>query len=170
MPVERSAWRNAPLQLDETILAIGDVHGCDRELALLLEELSPLAAERPARLIFLGDLICRGRSSLAALAFWAARQFEVAREHIARIEWLALARIGQPSAAALAQLATVIVAVAWVITPTRIEVHSYLRLETLLQERTENGGDLATSPECLQNSGRMRRTGGDSRGRQEAGK
>ena len=72
MPVERSAWRNAPLQLDETILAIGDVHGCDRELALLLEELSPLAAERPARLIFLGDLICRGRSSLAALAFWAA--------------------------------------------------------------------------------------------------
>src|SRR6185436_5242000 len=73
------------------------------------------------------------------LTFLAARQLEVAREHIARVQRLALARIGQPSAAALAQLATVIVAVAWVITPTRIEVHSYLRLETLLRERTENG-------------------------------
>jgi hypothetical protein len=69
---------------------------------------------------------------LSPVCFRAARQLEVAREHVARIEWLALARIGQPCAAALAQLATVVVAGAWVITPTRIEVHRYLRLEKLV--------------------------------------
>jgi serine/threonine protein phosphatase 1 len=81
--LERSEWRAAPLQLDETIFAIGDVHGCHRQLALLLEEFSALATERPARLIFLGDLICRGPSSLAALALWAdpARDQRLARMH-----------------------------------------------------------------------------------------
>ena len=52
MPVERSEWRAAPLQLDETIFAIGDVHGCHRQLALLLEEFSALTAEVPATLVF----------------------------------------------------------------------------------------------------------------------
>jgi serine/threonine protein phosphatase 1 len=70
--VEQSAWREQPLRLNgETIFAIGDVHGCDRQLAALLETFSKLAAARPARLIFLGDLICRGASSLAALKLWA---------------------------------------------------------------------------------------------------
>jgi hypothetical protein len=60
-----------------------------------------------------------------ALAFNAARQLEVACEHVAGIERLAW--IGQPSAAALTQLATTIVAVARVIRPTRIEfIHTDL--------------------------------------------
>ena len=67
-----------------------------------------------------------------ALAFYAARQLEVACEHVARIERLALAWIGQTSAAALTQLATVVVAVAWVISPTRIELHRHLRVEKLV--------------------------------------
>lgn len=65
-----SDWRDAPLQLDETVFAIGDVHGCHEQLARLLAEFSGLAAKHPARLIFLGDLICRGPSSLAALRLW----------------------------------------------------------------------------------------------------
>src|ERR1041385_1982948 len=70
--LEQSAWREHPLRLDgETIFAIGDVHGCDRQLTALLDTFSKLAAERPARLIFLGDFICRGPSSLAALKLWA---------------------------------------------------------------------------------------------------
>src|SRR6185369_2144412 len=70
--LEQSAWREQPLRLDgETIFAIGDVHGCDRQLAALLNAFSELAATRPARLIFLGDLICRGPSSVAALKLWA---------------------------------------------------------------------------------------------------
>jgi serine/threonine protein phosphatase 1 len=66
-----SDWRDAPLQLDETVFAIGDVHGCHEQLARLLAEFSGLSAQRPARLIFLGDLICRGPSSLAALNLWS---------------------------------------------------------------------------------------------------
>jgi serine/threonine protein phosphatase 1 len=70
--LEQSSWRDQPLRLDgETIFAIGDVHGCHGQLAALLETFSKIAAERPARLIFLGDLICRGPSSFAALELWA---------------------------------------------------------------------------------------------------
>src|ERR1043165_5562012 len=70
--LHQSAWREHLLRLDgETIFAIGDVHGCDAQLAALLEVFSKLAAERSARLIFLGDLICRGPSSVAALKLWA---------------------------------------------------------------------------------------------------
>jgi serine/threonine protein phosphatase 1 len=70
--LEQSDWRDQPLRLDgETIFAIGDIHGCDHHLVALLETFSKLAAERPARLIFLGDLICRGPSSLGALNLWA---------------------------------------------------------------------------------------------------
>lgn len=43
---------------DRRIFAVGDVHGCHRQLAALLERL-PLDAERD-RLIFLGDYINRG--------------------------------------------------------------------------------------------------------------
>jgi serine/threonine protein phosphatase 1 len=69
--VETSDWRDAPLKLDESVLAIGDVHGCHAQLARLLAEFSALAASEPARLVFLGDLICRGPSSLAALRLWS---------------------------------------------------------------------------------------------------
>src|SRR5262245_53264674 len=74
--LDQSDWRDAALQIDETILAIGDVHGCHRQLALLLDTFAEIAAAQPARLIFLGDLICRGPSSLAALALWAAPALE----------------------------------------------------------------------------------------------
>jgi serine/threonine protein phosphatase 1 len=69
--VEQSDWRDAPVLLGgETVLAVGDVHGCHGQLAALLDRLPALA--EGARLIFLGDLICRGPSSLKALALWAA--------------------------------------------------------------------------------------------------
>src|SRR4051812_14567488 len=70
--VDQFDWRNAPVRLGgETIFAVGDVHGCHGQLAALLERCCALATDR-ARLILLGDLICRGPSSLAALAHWAA--------------------------------------------------------------------------------------------------
>lgn len=70
--LEQSDWREQPLRLDgETIFAIGDVHGCDPQLAALLDIFAGLAAGRPARLILLGDLICRGPSSVGALKLWA---------------------------------------------------------------------------------------------------
>jgi serine/threonine protein phosphatase 1 len=69
--VEQSDWRDAPIRLDgETVFAIGDVHGCHGHLAALLDRIQTLAGR--ARLILLGDLICRGPSSLKALALWAA--------------------------------------------------------------------------------------------------
>src|ERR1043165_1656615 len=84
--LEQSPWREQPLRLDgETIFAIGDVHGCDAQLAALLETFSRLAAERPARLIFLGDLICRGPSSLGALRLWADPSLDARFTHVHRI-------------------------------------------------------------------------------------
>lgn len=70
--IAQSDWRAAPVRLDgETVFAIGDVHGCHGQLNALLEHFSALVPNN-ARLIFLGDLICRGPSSLATLALWAA--------------------------------------------------------------------------------------------------
>jgi calcineurin-like phosphoesterase family protein len=84
--IELSPWREQALRLDgETIFTIGDVHGCDRHLAALLEAFSELAAERPARLIFLGDLICRGPSSLGALKLWADPSLDARFTHVHRI-------------------------------------------------------------------------------------
>lgn len=74
--LDQSDWREAPLRVDQTIFAIGDVHGCDDQLGLLLETFKGLAADGTARLIFLGDLICRGPSSLAALSIWATSGLE----------------------------------------------------------------------------------------------
>jgi serine/threonine protein phosphatase 1 len=73
-----SEWRLAPFRVDgETVFAIGDVHGCADQLSALLETFSKLARDATAtRLIFLGDLICRGPSSLAALAKWSARDLD----------------------------------------------------------------------------------------------
>jgi len=84
--VETSPWREQALRLaGETIFAIGDVHGCDRHLAALLATFAERAAERPARLIFLGDLICRGPSSLGALKLWADPSLDARFTHVHRI-------------------------------------------------------------------------------------
>ena len=112
----------APVRVERTVLAVAEIAGGHDAEGADGGERANLRAAQPHVAVSRPD----------TLAFRAARQLEVAREHIARIEWLALARIGQPSAAALAQLATVVVAVAWVITPTRIEVHRHLRLEKLV--------------------------------------
>lgn len=83
--LERSEWREAPIDCSETIFAIGDVHGCHRQLALLLEAFTTLTAERPALLVFLGDLICRGPSSLAALALWADPRLDHRFNYVCRL-------------------------------------------------------------------------------------
>jgi calcineurin-like phosphoesterase family protein len=82
---DQSDWREAPLRVDQTIFAIGDVHGCYDQLGLLLDTFAALAADRAARLIFLGDLICRGPSSLAALSLWAAFGLEQRFAHVHRL-------------------------------------------------------------------------------------
>ena len=112
----------APVRVERAVLAVAEIAGGHDAEGADGSERANLRAAQPHVAVSRPD----------TLAFRAARQLEIAREHIACIEWLALARIGQPSAAALAQLATVVVAVAWVITPTRIEVHRYLRLEKLV--------------------------------------
>src|SRR3954468_1783125 len=84
--LEQSAWREQPLCLDgKTVFAIGDVHGCDRQLAALLDTFSELAATQPARLVFLGDLICRGPSSLAALKLWADASLDARFTRVHRV-------------------------------------------------------------------------------------
>ena len=94
-PESLRCLRIAPVRVERTVLAVAeiagrhDAEGADRGQRANLRAAQPhVAVSRPD-----------------TLAFRAARQLEVAREHVARIEWLALARIGQPSAAALAQLA-----------------------------------------------------------------
>lgn len=99
-----SDWRAAPIRLDgETVFAIGDVHGCHDQFAALLERFSALAAQR-ARLIFLGDLICRGPSSLAALALWAAPSLDARFTQVDRLsgnhEQLLMLSIGEEVAQA----------------------------------------------------------------------
>jgi serine/threonine protein phosphatase 1 len=82
-----SEWRNAPFRVEgETIFAIGDVHGCVGQLSLLLEHISGLSRSLPStRLIFLGDLICRGPSSIGALALWSARELDGAFGKVHRL-------------------------------------------------------------------------------------
>jgi serine/threonine protein phosphatase 1 len=76
--VNVSDWRAAPLRVEgETIFAIGDVHGCPGQLVALLERFSVWAQpDRTTRLVFLGDLICRGPISIGALALWSAAKLE----------------------------------------------------------------------------------------------
>jgi serine/threonine protein phosphatase 1 len=74
MDISISEWRDAEIEASgETLFAIGDVHGCLSQFALLLNEISH-QAERLAksRLIFLGDLISKGPSILGVLDMWAA--------------------------------------------------------------------------------------------------
>jgi serine/threonine protein phosphatase 1 len=83
--LDQSDWREAPLRVDQAIFAIGDVHGCNGQLAVLLDTFKALASNSSARLIFLGDLICRGPNSLAALSLWAAPALE---QHFTRVHRL----------------------------------------------------------------------------------
>ena len=74
LPVEISAWKPAPFALKgETVFAIGDVHGCAAELAVLLQSIRELAGEAKGkrRLIYLGDMINRGPDSAGVLELWA---------------------------------------------------------------------------------------------------
>ena len=102
--IDQSDWREAPIRLDgETVFAIGDVHGCHGQLAALLERLPALNPEK-ARLVFLGDLICRGPSSLAALALWAAPSLDARFAQVHRLsgnhEQLLMLSIGDGAAQA----------------------------------------------------------------------
>lgn len=82
-----SDWRSAPLEVDrETLFAIGDVHGCHGQLSVLLARFSDLSrTARRSRLIFLGDLISRGPSSLDALALWAAPALDDSFDRVHRL-------------------------------------------------------------------------------------
>lgn len=55
-----------------TIL-IGDVHGCIKELQLMIKQIRP---QKTDRVIFLGDLINRGPDSVAVVDFVAQNDFE----------------------------------------------------------------------------------------------
>ena len=109
--IMQSDWREAPLRLDgQSVLAIGDVHGCHGQLAALLERFSALAPDR-ARLIFLGDLICRGPSSLAALALWAEPSLDARFAHVDRLsgnhEQLLMLSVGSDGRAAFDKWVTI---------------------------------------------------------------
>jgi len=74
-----SEWREAAFRVEgETIFAVGDVHGCVGQLSSLLEHICKLsqALHATTRLIFLGDLVCRGPSSIRALALWSSRMLD----------------------------------------------------------------------------------------------
>ena len=109
--IEQSDWREAPIRLDgETVFAIGDVHGCHGQLAALLERFSAFVPDQ-ARLIFLGDLICRGPSSLAALALWAEPSLDARFAHVDRLsgnhEQLLMLSVGNDGQAAFDKWVTI---------------------------------------------------------------
>ena len=96
----------APVRVERAVLAVTEIAGGHDAEGADSGERANLRAAQPHVAVSRPD----------TLAFRAARELEVAREHIARVERLPLARIGQPSAVALAQLATILLAVTWVIT------------------------------------------------------
>ena len=69
-----SEWIPAQFSVkDETVFAVGDVHGCGEELGALLSAIEETSAEisHQKRLIFLGDVIDRGPGNIKALKLWA---------------------------------------------------------------------------------------------------
>ena len=73
LPVDVSAWKPAPFALGgETVFAVGDVHGCAEELQALLGSVADLARETTGkrRLVWLGDMVDRGRDTLGVLRLW----------------------------------------------------------------------------------------------------
>ena len=102
-----SEWREAAFAVEgETIVAIGDVHGCAAQLAALLEHIGALPRGATTRLIFLGDLICRGPSSIGALTQWSAQNLDAAFDKVHRLsgnhEQLLMLSIGGSAVAASA--------------------------------------------------------------------
>lgn len=90
VPVEISPWKAAPFDLGgETVFAIGDVHGCARELSSLLDTVRELARESERegtrRLVYLGDLIDRGPDTLGVLRLWDQEALACGVEHVDRI-------------------------------------------------------------------------------------
>ena len=74
LPVDISPWKPAPFALNgETVFAVGDVHGCLDEMTALLDTIGGLAADGggPRRLVYLGDMIDRGPSTIGVLKKWA---------------------------------------------------------------------------------------------------
>lgn len=72
IPVTVSDWHPARFEVGgESVFAVGDVHGCARELEALLDTIAKTASTGARRLIFLGDMIDRGPDTLGALRLWA---------------------------------------------------------------------------------------------------
>ena len=106
LPVEVSAWKPAPFALKgETVFAIGDVHGCAAELAVLLESIKGLAGDAKGRkrLVYLGDMINRGPDSARVLELWARNETAHGVDHVDRLMgnheiMMMLAVVGGPHA------------------------------------------------------------------------
>lgn len=104
-----SAWTAAPIVLaDETVFAVGDVHGCAPQLRALLDAIGGIATPGTRRrLVFLGDLIDRGPDNLGVLALWAADEQACGVDRIDRLmgnhEQLLLLAMGDSPHAAKAE-------------------------------------------------------------------
>ena len=88
LPVDISSWKPAPFDLKgETVFAIGDVHGCAAELAVLLEAIRGLARDATGkrRLVYLGDMINRGPDSVGVLELWARGEEAHGVDHVDRL-------------------------------------------------------------------------------------
>ena len=88
LPVEVSPWMPAPFALNgETVFAVGDVHGCLDEMTAMLDTIKELASESaaPRRLVYLGDMIDRGPSTLGVLRKWAEPEALRGVERIDRV-------------------------------------------------------------------------------------
>lgn len=88
LPVDVSPWKPAPFDVKgETVFAIGDVHGCAAELAVLLEAIHGLARDATGkrRLVYLGDMINRGPDSVGVLDLWAEDENARGVDHIDRL-------------------------------------------------------------------------------------
>jgi len=105
--VSVSDWIAAPIEpADETVFAIGDVHGCARELKALLDAVAavPSPAGSRRRLVFLGDMIDRGPDNIGVLQLWAGDEAVRGVDRIDRLmgnheQLLLLAMTGSPHAA-----------------------------------------------------------------------
>jgi serine/threonine protein phosphatase 1 len=106
VPVEISDWKPAPFDLSgETVFAVGDVHGCARELCALVGAIATLASEASGkrRLVYLGDMINRGPDSIGVLEQWAEDEAAHGVDHVDRLMgnheiMMMLALIGGPHA------------------------------------------------------------------------
>jgi serine/threonine protein phosphatase 1 len=106
LPVHVGAWTAAPFDVKgETVFAIGDVHGCARELAALLATIRALAtaSDGRRRLVYLGDMINRGPDSVGVLELWSQDEGQHGVDHVDRLMgnheiMMMLAAIGGPHA------------------------------------------------------------------------